>query len=344
MKSVESGSLDTDCAESGRPKLGSLDLSTRLETDVDGLRERVVSSLSAVRAVVPEPAAETLNIGDHRIDFLTSREMTPEFSDRIADYFRFIFNSDFPEFLGCQNCGWHQSAREIFSFGTDVNLPLSDSDKMTDFPSCPDCSGQTEFFHDPAKTKEKIREKFSSPAWMTLIRPQELDEIQGFNFGYEAPLRDVFSREWDHPFGYMANPVPDKYCDEAAFMDKICPAVERMQLHNNVEAEVTPDTKVLCWNCTAVGPGARDNHYLLIYLLHHFFNSMPPEVVNNMVTVGGVIKGSNYCKVFQRIRDPWEMIDDVLWGGQSVIVAPVKSAGKFFGDYAERLGQRAFAK
>lgn len=308
-------------------------LDSRITPIVPGVAETAKEVLAAVEQNLRETAVkqslqETLLIGNHRIDFLRSEDMTPEMIDSVADYFRYIFITDFPEYALCQPCDVRMGAREALKLSDGVHLSLEEADSIACMPSCKSCGNEMELFHDPGKTRAKIHEKLDKNAYVTLIRPEGSNVIEGFNFSYEATLREAFQKEWQYRFAYAKKQDPRFTRDEERFLKTAVESVkESMKGEDGILPEITPDSKAMCWNCTVIGPNAR-NAGLLPPMLAHFFGSLPQDKVKSMVAMGETIAGTKYNKILSAAG--CRSNEGVLGGDYILMTVPLQKVTEYF--------------
>lgn len=263
----------------------SSDLVVRIESPrqgaAEGARDQVAEALASRPAM--------------RSEVLSSAELTDEKIDEITDFFRLIFNNDWPELAVCTDCdsklpqGMRKSAKEVF--GAEEHVPLTQMDSMKEMPCCPECTKPMAIFHDPQKTRANLAEKLSNDGYVSLLRSGEHDKIAGFVFGYGTTLEREFSLEWANAYEYMAKQDPkyDRSLDEL---------VKKLGEHVP-DRNLGPDSQVFAWNCVAIGPEARGmRHFATV--MGNFFNSLPPEK-RELSVVGEVLRKSPAHSIFRKL-------------------------------------------
>jgi len=160
------------------------------------------------------PSTDTLTKEPLRSEVLSSKELTPETIREISDFFRLIFNNDWPEFVVCLPCdstlpkGMKLSAPEVYETNGE-SVPISIMDTLPKIPDCPNCSKKMQLFHDPKKTFQRLKERLTKGGYVSLLRDRETDKIEGFAYGYGCTLKNQFESEWGNRYNYMADPHPD---------------------------------------------------------------------------------------------------------------------------------------
>ena len=137
---------------------------------------------------IANDSIETKSKPELKSEVLNSAELTDGKIKEISDFFRFIFNNDWPEFVVCPPCdsklpeGMRLSAFDVY--GTDQkHVPLEILDNYPKIPCCPNCNEDMKIFHDPEKTFQNIKGKLSNDAYVSLLRSEENNNIAGFAFG-----------------------------------------------------------------------------------------------------------------------------------------------------------------
>ena len=228
-------------------------------------------------------------------EVLTSVQLDDERLDEISDFFRCIFNNDWPEFVVCKSCdsalpaGMRLSAKDIF--GQTENIPLETMDRLGKMPDCPHCSKPMVVFHDPEKTRNNIAERLSRDGYVSLLRTADDNRIAGFIFGYGSTLGEEFHHEWRNKYHYSAVEEPE--------YDRSLDELVRLLEEHVPEYQLTPESRVFAWNCVALGPEIRNMRHFL-KMTKAFFNSLPPEK-RHLPVVGEVLKGSAAYSIFHKL-------------------------------------------
>lgn len=255
---------------------------------------------------------ETFSKSSFKPEVLTSAELTKERIKEISDYFRFIFNNDWPQFVACPPCdskssnGMRFSAMDIFK--TESHLSLEKMDCTETLPNCPHCGNEMRIFHDPDKTFLNLKHKLEKDGYVSLLRSDESHQIAGFTFGYGCTLQEEFHNEWRNRYHYMAQENPEYDRDFDVF-------IRRLQ-EEFPDANFTPESEVFCWNCVATSPEARSTRYS-VKLMQAFFDSLPPEK-RDLYVIGETLSGSNSHRIFKTLggKDVSGILD-----GQDTIIA-----------------------
>jgi len=265
---------------------------------------------------IRELTTETLEKKQEIIsEVLTSAELTDEKLDEISDFFRLIFNNDWPEFLVCTDCdsslpqGMRLSAKEVFK--TEEHVSLEQMDSFKDFPDCPNCNKPTKLFHDPKKTRENIEARLKDDGYVSLLRSGDEGKIAGFVFGYGATLEEEYNHEWSNAYHYMAeeNPEYNRSLDDLIkLLDEHVP-----------DRKLDRESEVFAWNCVAIGPDARGMRHF-VTVMKAFFNSLPPKERDKTV-VGEVLKKSAAHSIFHTLGGI--DVPDYLDGDDTIIIGHV---------------------
>ncbi len=228
-------------------------------------------------------------------EVLSPNEMTPERIREISDFFRFMFNNAWGEYVVCTQCdpvreaGMKTSAMSVF--GTDDEyVPLDQMDSLTTFPDCPCCSKPMELFHDPEATFKKMQEKLQADGYASLLKKKGEDRVSGFTFGYGSTIEGVFNGEWRNRYNYLKNPPPEHERDLQKLIEQLNIAVPGGQF--------SADTPVFGWNCIATAPWVRSVGSLH-GIMTSFFDSLPREHMEQYV-IGEALSGSTAHKLFLR--------------------------------------------
>ena len=264
--------------------------------------------------------APSLSIGTEqrkqfKSEVLTPPELTEAKIKEIADFFRLIFNNDWPEFVVCPPCdsklpdGMKMSASEVYGTkGETVPLEIMDTNPI--IPDCPCCGEKMKIFHDPEKTYKNLSKKLGKDGYASLLRSKD-DRIAGFAFGYGCTLEEEFWHEWGNKYHYMAEEDPRYNRDFGNFLQRLNEEFP--------DANFTSDSEIFCWNCVAASQEARGakNSILLIQAL---FDSLPDEK-QDLYIIGETLKGSNAHKIFRKLsgRD----VEGVLEGDGTIIAGNV---------------------
>jgi len=248
-------------------------------------------------------------------EVLTSAELTDEKLDEITDFFRLVFNNDWPEFVVCKSCdsslpqGMRLSAKEVF--GVQDHVPLSTMDSMSQMPECPHCTQPMQIFHDPKKTRDNLKERLGEDGYVSLLRSSHGDKIAGFVFGYGTTLEQEFHHEWRNKYHYSAEEEPEY---ERSFDELV------KLLHEFVpDRNLKPESEVFAWNCVATGPEIRGMKHFVV-MMKAFFNSLPEEK-RDLSVVGEVLKGSAAYSIFHKLGGI--DVPDYLTGEDTIIIGHV---------------------
>lgn len=226
---------------------------------------------------------------------LTPETLEDRHIDEVSDYFRYIFNNDWPEFVVCPPCdrtqpgGMKLSAGAVY--GTDKHVPLEVLDQSPKIPDCPHCAAPMQVFHDPQKTREKMEKKLRPDGYVSFLREQESDKIYGFAYGYGTTLKNGFDLEWGNPHGYMKNPNPEYNRDFDFFLERLNATI--------TDTEFRPDTEIFLWNCIALSKEARGGSNFLT-VMRGLFNALPPEKRDQRI-VAEVIKNTTAHGLFKTV-------------------------------------------
>lgn len=271
--------------KTGEKPSAGLDLQIKTESPEQG-------AVTGARAMTAETLAARPPL---RSEVLTSAELTPQRVQEISDFFRLIFNNDWPEYAICTDCdskspgGMRKSAKEVF--GREDHVPLTEMDANSQMPCCPGCSQKMQTFHDPERTRANLAEKLRSDATVSLLRSADQDKIAGFVFGYGTSLEREFGLEWANAYEYMAQQDPR----HNRSLDQL---VQLLGQHVP-DRKLTPESQVYAWNCVAIGPEARGQKNFAT-MMGAFFNSLPPEK-RDLSVVGEVLRGSAAHSIFHRL-------------------------------------------
>ena len=243
--------------------------------------------------------AETAKTDPFKVESIGSDEITPELLKEISEYFRWIFITDFPEYLVCQSCGVTNPADEVFGLEKGMHVPLSVADNLREFPDCGQCGEKMEFLHDPDRTLRKIEKKLQKDALFTSIRSAKDNALEGYTFGYKTTLRQAFENEWGYQFGYTKNPAERRKRDFNRFSGLVCPILD-IEMSRQLGRQVHTDgqSDVYCWNCTVIGPNLRGKRVLPL-MLKSFCDSLPVDSIASLPVIGEVMAGSRWCNILK---------------------------------------------
>lgn len=243
----------------------------------------------------------------------------------VSDFFRYIFNNDWPEYVVCTACdstlpqGMKISAREIF--GEKGSVPLERMDAFKELPDCPHCAQPMELFHDPQRTFELIKKRLSSDGYLSLLRDDNSGQVEGISYGYGCLLGEQFESEWANTYNYMQKRDPRynrRFDDFIACIDNVFP-----------KADFSDDTEVFCWNSVAISRRARKAGRLR-ELIGAFLDAIPPEKFRQYI-IGEVIIGSRYHRILEKgglhvipgfLDDPETLIGGIFQGSADAFRLP----------------------
>ncbi len=230
------------------------------------------------------------------IDVLGPNEMTPEQIREISDFFRFMFNNAWGEFVVCTQCdpvqegGMQRSAMDVFGTGEDY-VSVEQMDGLTSLPDCPCCTKPMELFHDPEATFQKMQGKLASDGYASILREKAAsDRISGFTFGYGSTVEGVFEGEWKNRYNYLKEPPPEHDRQLQALIDRLNDAAP--------DTPFSADTPVFGWNCIATAPWVRSVGSLH-GIMTSFFDSIPDHHMGQHV-IGESQIGSTANRMFKR--------------------------------------------
>ncbi len=228
-----------------------------------------------------------------------SSPLSPELVEEISEYFLYTFRNEWPNDVVCFDCdanldgGMRFSAKDIY--GSDFSVPLEIQEKFNVIPDCPCCEQPMSRFMDTDLVKKKLAEKLSQDAYVSLVRSPIDHKIIGMTYANLSTPRDSFnSEEWGHPYTYSKDKRPEDSRDFDLFMDSI----NEVLVENGAEITLTPESKILLYNCTIVDPQYRSKG-ILPKLMKSLFMSFPPEVIQNYWGLGETEKGKMYHQVLK---------------------------------------------
>lgn len=100
------------------------------------------------------------------------------------------------EYLRCTNgeCGKIYSVSDVFAPQDYTPLESLDEKSAEDF-CCPDCGSETEFFWPVDDVVFATRKRLSdNTSTLSLLHDSELESVQGFQYGVEENINDVWER------------------------------------------------------------------------------------------------------------------------------------------------------
>jgi|WetSurMetagenome_2_1015567.scaffolds.fasta_scaffold16580_2 hypothetical protein len=273
---------------------------------------------------------EAVKTNSFRIESIGAAEITPEMIREMSDYFRWIFITDFPEYVVCQDCGITKSADEIFGLEKGQHISLEAADNLKEFPDCPCCRKKMEFFHDPERTYKKLSEKIMEDTNVTVLYSNVDGKLEGLAFGYKATVEGIFEREWRYRFGYTKHPKEQyqrnrkKYLDEiCSHLTAVCPPTD----DNNCHSGITPESLAFCGGCLAISPEAR-KHGLSVDLFYAFLLSLDPETVENCGLIGEVMTDSMPHAILKKAGTA--TFNGILDSGFSIVAMRLKNLTEFY--------------
>ena len=233
---------------------------------------------------------ETSTKNRFKSEVLTSAEITEEKIREISDFFRLIFNNDWPEFVVCPPCdtkledGMKFSASQVYGTG-DQPVPVETIDIDQKVPNCPNCVEKMKIFHDPRKTFQKLKERLEKDGYLSLLRDMETNEIEGLVYGYGCTLKEQFESEWGNRYVYMAEQFPEYDRSFDRFLECLNDTFP--------DENFGPDKEVFCWNCVATSHRARGN---LKTLILNFLDAVPSGK-HDLYNIGETEIGSKFHQI-----------------------------------------------
>ena len=198
--------------------------------------------------------------------------MTEETVQRVTDFFRYIFNNEWPDYAVCPPCdstlpgGARMSAKEAYK--TDQPVPLATMDTNPVLPDCTNCGSQMQIFHDPGKLRALLEKKLMKEGYVSFINDPESGDTKGFAYGYGTTLEEAFHGEWGNAYGYMANPDPAYDRDLGKLLECLNGTIK--------DTHFTPEMEIFLWNCVGITPVAQGGANY-IQVMRGLFNQLPPE-------------------------------------------------------------------
>jgi hypothetical protein len=220
----------------------------------------------------------TLQKERYRVESLSSDspELTSELLNEISDFFRYTFNNSFPEYVVCTDCDVQFSAMEVL--GTEKYIPLHKLDDENNVPCCPKCDEKMEFFHDMKTVSQKIEENLKKNAYISLLRNNKNEKLEGLAFARFDTFENTFQKEWANEYIYMGK--QENYFDRD--MDSFCKKINKVFQEKQLD-EIRPQSEVFCWNCTAINPEAQGLGNLLKMLRKLFVQLSEEEQIGHFV-------------------------------------------------------------
>ena len=138
-------------------------------------------------------------------EVLTPPEITEEKITEVADFFRLIFNNDWPEWVVCPPCdstlpnGMRLSAMEVYKTDGQA-VPLETMDTQPKIPDCPCCNEKMKIFHDSEKTIQRMSERLKGDGYVSLLKDIKTGKAEGLVYGYGSTLQHQFESEFQNPY------------------------------------------------------------------------------------------------------------------------------------------------
>ncbi len=250
-------------------------------------------------------------------------EISEELIFEVSNYFRYIFNNEWPDFAVCTSCdnekneGMRMSIMEVLNL--EDPLSLEEIDIGIDMPNCPCCNKVMKVFHDPEVTLENIDNKLVPNGHVSLLKNPK-QEISGMTYGYKTTLRGAFASEWSHPHLYI-NEEDKDISFERSFEDFFELFKDKLP-----DSGLHPEMDVLVWNCVALSRSARGklNFFNLVKKFFDSFSDLNPD----QIVIGECVPGSSAHYWFKTLGAT--DIDGFLGGGETFVAFKL-------GDVIERL-------
>lgn len=237
------------------------------------------------------------SFSSYTLESLGPNEIEQRHIYQVADYFRYIFNNDWPEYLICRNCdssfpdGKRFSASEVLQVDSPVDLLTMDIFPIThDLPNCPCCDNQMELFHDPQRTFELMEKRLSRQGYLSFIKNDLTGQMEGFCYGYLCSLREQFESEWENDFQYMSQ----RYQANDRSFDRLVDALS-LAFPEEFFDESTP---MFCWNSIAISKHLRDQGQLAP-LVDSFIRKVPREM-HDLYDIGEVLIDSKWHQILKK--------------------------------------------
>jgi hypothetical protein len=201
--------------------------------------------------------------------------MSEETVQRVTDFFRYIFNNEWPDYAVCPPCdsqlpgGARMSAKEAYKSDDPVPLAIMDSNPI--LPNCSHCGSQMQIFHNPGKLRSLLNKKLMKDGYVSFINDPESGETKGFAYGYGTTLEEAFHGEWGNAYGYMADPDPAYDRDLTHLLECLNGTIK--------DTHFTPEMEIFLWNCVGITPAAQGGANY-IQVMRGLFNQLPPEKRN----------------------------------------------------------------
>lgn len=234
------------------------------------------------------------------VEKYTSPEITADLVKEVSDFYRWIFNNAFEQYLFYPSEKIPISPRDVpeFNCAEGKYVPLEALDEFepaTDFPAKQKTGERARFWHDPKATKEKIGHKLSQDAHLVLLKTKQKKEIKGLIFGHRCTMKEVFqTEEWENPVYYSGLEDQTCYHDFENYLKQVNLVFQenRVKFQNILTDNITGDTMIYAWNALALSPDLRGLGQLLA-LTKTFFGNLPQEMVNDLLFIGEALLGSN---------------------------------------------------
>lgn len=195
-----------------------------------------------------------------------SAEITQELVKKISDFYRWTFNTEKWHYLIYPSTWEFVSPYEIFG----KKYPsIEEMDKFKDYPSHHVTWERAQLFHDPDVTFQKLSDQLKENAFLVILREIQSWRIAWITFEYLDTLANIFLKEWQNEYYYMKEMYRKWHeRDFQVFLNWISLEFESKW----IKQKISPDTKMLAWNCTTTAEWARwlDNMLWLVWNLHRF--------------------------------------------------------------------------
>lgn len=236
-------------------------------------------------------------VDGYKIRSLTSIEITPEITKKVADFYRYTFNNNghYGYFPKSQT---FVSPQEIFSTDEHGFVSLAQMDSLKGLPSLNGENNEMIIFHDPDTTTSRIEEKLKKNANLTIIEDEQTGEMIGFTFGYGCSLKEGFEKEWKHTDYYCAQQDSSKERDFDKFMKVITPLMEQeLEKAGKYPEKITENTQIFISNCVAISPKAQGKK-LLPKMMQQYQESIP-ERMRDRIVIGEAEDGGRFQKILE---------------------------------------------
>jgi hypothetical protein len=286
------------------------------------------NELVAKRPIAPSRGHESVAELPYFFENLRSDQLTEPTVRQMSEIFRRTFSIDFPEYAVCQPCGEQMPAWQALGLPEGQDIPQELLDRPESLPDCPSCGNSMELFIDPDATLAQLNKKFAKDAHVTLLRSADDGEMEGFTFGYERTLRQVFENEWKHRFSYTRQPSDRHVRDTDRFMAAVTPLMSaQLTGQSGKPVEIGPDSNVFCWNCAVVRPKLRGAG-TVPHLIQTFFASLPPEKLQTLATIGETTKGTRPYKGL--VRGGFQPVEGILSDQYVLLIGTLKKLAETF--------------